>query len=215
MVYKKNSFQGKIFIIGLPRTATSSVCLAMLKLGFKTAHTAYTQNTFEQAQVIGDAPVFCDYQLLDKKYPNSKFIYLTRDPNLWVPSIKQLLQRMFVNLDRTDGGSNPIMRRCFKTTFSPFLLENILQDSFLLSCYLKHKKQVEQYFIHRQDDFLAIDVSDKYSHQRLRKFLTLESTSAKGFDKINVGRKVTAWLGVKHPLKIESTNKGRIDKHIY
>ncbi|HBY85576.1 MAG TPA: sulfotransferase family protein, partial [Colwellia sp.] len=56
----------KIFIIGLPRTATTSVCLAMLEQGFKTAHNAYTQDSFSQAQVLADTPIFCDYQTLDK-----------------------------------------------------------------------------------------------------------------------------------------------------
>ena len=77
----------KIFIIGLPRTATTSVCVAMLELGFKTAHTAYTNQAMNDAQVIADTPVFCDYQLLDKTYPNAKFIYLTREFSSWLPSI--------------------------------------------------------------------------------------------------------------------------------
>jgi len=57
----------KIWIIGLPRTATTSVCVAMLDLGYKTAHTSYTKTCFKHAQVIADTPIFCDYQQLDKQ----------------------------------------------------------------------------------------------------------------------------------------------------
>ena len=32
------------------------------------------------------------------------------------------------------------------------------------------------------------------------------------FEKMNMGGKVTAWNDIKHPLKVESTAKGRIDK---
>jgi len=114
--------ENKIFIIGLPRTATTSVCLAMLGLGFKTAHNAYTEHAFNEAQVIADTPVFCDYQRLDKHFPTSKFIYLTRETQNWLPSIKQLLQRMIVNLQRTDGGFNPHLKRCYNEMFHCFSL---------------------------------------------------------------------------------------------
>ncbi|WP_164835569.1 sulfotransferase, partial [Pseudoalteromonas sp. TB51] len=42
----------KIFIIGLPRTGTTSVCHAFLEFGIATAHTAYTSHCFENATAI-------------------------------------------------------------------------------------------------------------------------------------------------------------------
>ena len=80
-----NQTMNKIFIIGLPRTGTTSVCAAMLDLGFRVAHTAYTDRSFNEAQVIADTPIFCDYQHLDKAYPDAKFIYLTRTMDKWLP----------------------------------------------------------------------------------------------------------------------------------
>jgi len=38
---------------------------------------------------------------------------------------------------------------------------------------------------------------------------------ANGFEKINIGGKVKAWQDINNILKIESTNKGRIDKILY
>ena len=96
----------KIFIIGLPRTGTTSVCHAFLEFGIPTAHTAYTNNCFDNAHAIADTPIFNDYKALDKYYPDAKFIYLERELNVWLPSIKQLLLRMHTNLTRTDGGFN-------------------------------------------------------------------------------------------------------------
>jgi len=55
----------KIFIIGLPRTGTTSICNSFLQLGYKTAHTAYTQQAIITADVIADTPVFSEYALLD------------------------------------------------------------------------------------------------------------------------------------------------------
>lgn len=207
----------KIFIIGLPRTATTSVCMACLALGYKTAHNAYTQRCFSEAQVIADTPIFCDYPMLDKQFPNSKFIYLTRDVNNWLPSIKQLLQRMIVNLQRSDGGFNPHLKRCYNEVFSPLTAENINQDDFLLQCYQRHQQGVNDYFKTRAKDLLTIDVSKPSSYQEFLAFLEIEPAQgrANSFEKINIGGKVKAWQDINNPLKIESTNKGRIDKMLY
>jgi len=207
----------KIFIIGLPRTATTSVCMAFLGLGYKTAHNAYTQHAFSEAQVLADTPIFCDYKKLDQHFPNSKFIYLTREASFWLPSIKQLLQRMIVNLQRSDGGFNPYLKRCYSDVFSPLSVTNISDDDFLLSCYQRHQQGVFDYFQQREQDLLTIDVSDDNSYQALLTFLNAEQLdeSKRGFKKINIGGKVKAWQDINNVLKIESTSKGRIDKILY
>ncbi|MDP7591777.1 MAG: sulfotransferase [Litorilituus sp.] len=207
----------KIFIIGLPRTATTSVCLAMLSLGFKTAHNAYTQQAFTHAKVIADTPVFCDYKILDKHFPNSRFIYLTREAKSWLPSIKQLLERMFVNLQRNDGGFNPYLKRCYHEVFAPLTAENIAQDDFLLQCYQRHQQGVLDYFQYRTSDLLTIDVSESHSFKQLLSFLAIDPNTchSHGFEKINIGSKVKAWQNINNVLKVESTNKGRIDKKLY
>jgi hypothetical protein len=209
--------QEKIFIIGLPRTATTSVCLAMLEQGYRTAHNAYTQDAFSQAEVLADTPVFCDYQKLDKHFPNSKFIYLTRSPEKWLPSIKQLLQRMIVNLQRSDGGFNPHLKRCYNEVFSPLSEETLNSDDFLQRCYIRHQEGVFDYFKEREEDLLTIDVSDHNSYLTMLEFLNIDISKARdgGFKQINIGGKVKAWQDLNNCLKIESTNKGRIDKVLY
>ncbi|MDP2561210.1 sulfotransferase [Psychrobium sp. 1_MG-2023] len=201
----------KIFVIGLPRTATTSLCKAMVELGFATAHTAYIEKCFEQAQVIADTPIFCDYQALDQYYPNAKFINLTRELSQWVPSIKQLLQRMHVNLQREDGGFNTIIKRCYNEVFSPLTTENINNDQFLIDCYQRHQQNIQSYFLGREQDILHIDISANDSFERLLAFLAIEQTPLAGFDHVNRGGKVTAWKQVKSPLKVESTRRGRMD----
>nr|WP_170309641.1 sulfotransferase [Litorilituus lipolyticus] len=189
----------------------------MLELGFKTAHTAFTQVSFQQAQVIADTPIFCDYQALDKAFPGSKFIYLERESKLWVPSIKQLLQRMYTNLQREDGGFNPIMKRCYNEVFSPLTLENISNDDFLLACYEQHHQAVKQYFATRESDLLSINISDRTSFQKLLSFISInpEDSIKNDFYKINIAGKVRAWQGIKHPLKVESTSQGKVDKVLF
>ena len=204
----------KIFIIGLPRTGTTSVCHAFLQLGFSCAHTAYTQKTFVNAQVLADTPIFNDYQQLDKLYPNAKFIYLERASDKWLPSIRQLLQRMQVNLTRADGGFNPHIKRCYLNTFGDFTSNDLENDAYLQRCYEQHKDTAQQYFANRPADLLSIDIANANSFALLCRFLQIQ-TALTQFEKMNMGGKVTAWNAIKHPLKIASTAKGKIDKQLY
>ena len=199
----------KTFIIGLPRTGTTSLCSKCIDLGFKVAHTAYTQKAFEQAEVIADTPIFTDYRQLDDYYPASKFIYLDREISLWLPSIKQLLQRMHHNITRDDGGFNPYLKRCYQEVFAPFTLENINDDKFLSDCYLTHKNNITEYFSARTSDLLIIDISKEECLPQLQAFLGLAKTNDR-FERLNIGGKVTAWKDIKNPLKVESTHNGRI-----
>ena len=167
--------------------------------------------------MLADTPIFCDYQTLDKQFPDSKFIYLTREASLWLPSIRQLLQRMIVNLQRGDGGFNPHLKRCYSEVFSPLTVDNIEQDQFLLGCYQGHQQGVFDYFSERKQDLLTVDVSDENSYQALLTFLNVEQLdeNKRGFKPINIGGKVKAWQAINNKLKIESTNKGKIDKILY
>jgi hypothetical protein len=73
------------------------------------------------------------------------------------------------------------------------------------------------YFKDRPQDLLTIDVSDKNSYLKMLAFLDIDKSNARegGFKQINLGGKVKAWQGLHNKLKIESTNKGKIDKLLY
>lgn len=202
----------KIFIIGLPRTGTTSICNSFLELGYTSAHTAYTQNTFKQADVIADTPIFSEYQQLDRYFSGAKFINLTREPNLWVPSIRQLLTRMYTNLVRHDGGFNSHIKRCYLSTFDSLSIDNINSDMYLNQCYDKHQQTVACYFKNRNQDLLNIDISKPDSTARLQTFINHEQPIS--FKKMNIAGKVTAWNDLKHPNKIASTRNGKIDKSL-
>ena len=224
--YSNDAGSNKVFVVGLPRTGTTSFCAAMLEMGFSVAHTAYTKSAFQQAQVIADTPIFCDFQHLSFSYPNAKFVYLNRALEKWLPSIKQLLNRMYSNVVREDGGFNPHIKRCYQSVFSPFTLENINNDEFLSRCYLAHKHLIIEHFSSARQPsinsakennahrLLELNISDSDAISRLQEFLSIPPSEVR-FSHLNIGGKVTAWKDIKHPLKVESTNNGRIDKSIY
>jgi hypothetical protein len=204
----------KLFIIGLPRTGTTSVSVALLHYGFKVAHTAYTKRAFELADVISDAPCFCDYPQLDTLFPDSKFIYLDRTLNDWVPSMQMLLHKMLPQLDLKTGYLNPVLKRCFNATFSLSTTTDPFNSKHLKACYAKHQQEVFHYFSVR-DDFLIIDVNKKDSLEKLLAFLPVKTTEITSFPRLNVGKQVDYWKTLKHPNKVNALSAGKDHRQFF
>ena len=198
----------KLFIIGLPRTGTTSVSVALLDYGYKVAHTAYTKRTFELADAISDAPCFCDYQQLDKIFPNSKFVYLERALQSWIPSMQMLLKKMLPELDAKTGYLHPVLKRSFNQTFGLLTATDPMNPHHLHAHYLKHQQEVLTYFANR-DDLLKIDISQTDSLKDLLYFLGIKDENAKRFPHLNAGKLVDNWKAYKHPNKVNSLSAGK------
>lgn len=198
----------KLFIIGLPRTGTTSVSVALLNYGFKVAHTAYTKRAFELADVISDAPCFCDYQELDTLFPHSKFVYLDRALANWVPSMHMLLTKMLPELTPKTGYLNPVLKRCMNTSFQLATTTDPLSEEHLASCYSEHQQNVFNYFENRAD-FLTIDISQSGSLRSLLQFLEISAENTGDFPHLNMGKQVDNWQQLKHPNKINSMSAGK------
>lgn len=193
----------KVFVIGLPRTGTTSICYTMLQLGLKTAHCAYSRQTIEAAEVIADTPVFADYQSLDNRYPNSKFIYLERAETEWLPSILKLCRRMMRYLVYGIGKFHPLVRRSFSKVFGPLTINNLNSSEHLLGAYIRHRESVFEYFQSRQDSLMSIELSPDQRVNVLTDFLGVNSDLT-FFPHLNSKGKITDWNILKHPLKVPS-----------
>jgi len=196
----------KLFIIGLPRTGTTSISVALLE-HFKVSHTAYTKRAFELADVISDCPCFSDYQQLDVLFPESKFVYLQRSPEQWLPSIQMLLKKMLPKLN-SKAYVNPILKRSFEQIFDLKIVNDPLEKIHLTRCYQRHEKAVIDYF-HGRDNILKIDINQSDSLQQLLDFLNLQHSGAKQFPHLNIGKLVDNWQDIKHTHKINSNTAGR------
>lgn len=206
-------YMNKIFIIGLPRTGTTSTSVALLESGFKVAHTAFTKQAFELADVVTDAPCFSDYQQLDLLFPGSKFVYLQRDLSKWIPSIQRLLTKMSPHLLPKTGHFNPVLKRSFEQTFE-LTNENLLTEQHLIKCYKRHEQQVSSYFKGRSD-LLSIDLSETGSLQKLLSFLQLEYDNNQAFPHLNQGSQVSNWKDYKHANKINSLSAGKDHRRFF
>lgn len=212
----------KIFIIGLPRTGTTSVSVALLDQGLTVAHQAFTKQAFMLADAVSDAPCFSDYQQLDVLFPNAKFVYLDRPLDKWLPSMQMLLGRMMVHLDKDTGRFHPVMKRSFNHCFDIWQVEDVADEAHLTACYQRHQQQVLSYFVGR-NDFISIDISVAGSLTALLRFIglplgnevecpQLNLSQLNGpqlnFPQLNMGRNVASWDEYKHPNKISANASG-------
>jgi hypothetical protein len=195
----------KLFIIGLPRTGTTSISVALLE-HFKVSHTAYTKRAFELADVISDCPCFSDYQQLDVLFPESKFVYLQRSLDQWLPSIQMLLNKMLPSLN-SKTYVNPILRRSFGQIFDLDNVRSPLEERHLTMCYQRHEQGVIDYF-HGRDNMLRINIKLADSFSQLFSFLNLQYSSGEQFPHLNMGKLVDNWKDIKHIHKINPNTAG-------
>ncbi len=198
----------KIFVIGLPRTGTTSVCAVFLQLGYTVAHTAYTDAAFDRAEVVGDTPVFHEFETLDQRFPGSKFIYLSRNENMWLPSIKTLLGKVEEKGRRYTNAFHPLFIRCFREVFGVFdpliPFDKCITDEALSARLFLHRDRVHDYFKSRPQDFLSIDVSQSNGVMALQDFLCVTDKSIDRFDVLNKDGVISDWDKVIHPNKVGS-----------
>ncbi len=200
--------QPKIIVIGLPRTGTTSVCVALLEQGLKVAHMAFTKEAFLQADAVADAPCFSDFKQLHGLFPAAKFVYLDRELASWLPSMQMLLSRMLPHLDEKTGRFHPIMKRSFRHSFGVGKVENVQAEQHLIECYERHKAEVFEYFA-GNPNFISINVSHTGALGTLLGFIGLTpEPQGDDFPQLNVGRNVASWDEYKHPHKISANASG-------
>jgi hypothetical protein len=196
----------KLFIIGLPRTGTTSISVALLE-HFKVSHTGYTKRAFDLADVISDCPCFSDYQELDALFPESKFVYLQRSLQQWLPSIQMLLNKMIPSLN-SESYVNPILRRSFSQTFDLNNVDSPLEDTHLTTCYQRHEQGVIDFFYGR-NNILNIDINQAGSLSQLLTFLNVKHSGEEQFPHLNMGKLVDNWKDIKHIHKINPNTAGK------
>ena len=163
----------KIFILGLPRSGTTSLCAAMLDFDLTVAHTAFTKRAFELAQVVADTPVFNDFPQLDALFPDSRYLYLKRDLDAWLPSMEKLIDKLNHQFGMKGERAHPLLLRCYQESFGLFKNSDVSRDH-LVQCYREHEIRLLDCFKQRSADFLPIQLSDTDLILQVREFLNLD-----------------------------------------
>lgn len=166
---------GKVFGIGFQKTGTTTLGKMLETLGYRTAgyhpfrHLAGQKDLvlaevealvldlaadYDAAQ---DTPWPIFYEALDKAFPGSKFIHVTRDPSAWI--------RSAVN----DFGHHPnALHQAIYGTPYPEGNEEIW-----LERYNRHNAEVAAYFADRPQDCLFLRLEDGVNYEKVCTFLGL------------------------------------------
>ena len=152
---------GKIFGIGLAKTGTVSLKDALHNLGYNTIHQPKgglpgTIKTINSCDAVVGIPVQYHYKELDKSFPNSKFILTTRPIRYWLRSY----ETWTLSLQKIPWGWLSILYDCM-----------LFDRKKFWSGFIKHHKEVKEYFKDRPDDLLIMDFSKGDGWEKLCKFL--------------------------------------------
>ncbi len=157
---RKSSYSDKVFCIGFNKTGTTSVGKSFEILGFRNL--TFNQKVWDlylkgkKNKVLKYAAKYDSFDdlpwlkedmipLLDKNFPNSKFVYLTRDEQSWKNSYFNWRYKKF--------GDKPDVEKAWKV-------------------YKNHEKFVMNYFKDRsKDEFIILNVSDEKGFKKLANFL--------------------------------------------
>lgn len=170
----------KLFVVGLSRTGTTSLHLALVLLGYASIHYpavsarrwmqgSFTNKMLEEYDSVSDIPVSLYFRELDGTFPGSKFILTTREEQAWLASTKAWW-------DKTPKSSqNTVLRDMVRmgvygtTKFSA---------SRFLDKYRAHVTDVREYFSCRPESLLELDVADDNKWEKICSFLGVSQPNA-------------------------------------
>lgn len=161
----------KIFCIGFHKTGTTSLAVALKKLGYRVTgpngnnDPDIAKNVYSMADsLVSKYDAFQDnpwpilYKEMDEKYPNSKFIFTTRSSESWIKS----QVRYF-------GRYKTPMREWIYGIGCP---EG--NEAIYIKRFEKHNNDVIDHFKGRPNDFLVLDLSKGDGWEKLCSFLGVD-----------------------------------------
>jgi Sulfotransferase domain len=181
---------GRIFGIGLSRTATSSLTSALTLLGYWSVHCPEDESSrrelmahfaaggdrlrlsvLEGLDAVTDSPIAASYEALDASYPGSKFILTTRERESWLRSYRAFWEGVvgpYLQARPDEPNAQYI------TAFHEELYGKASFDEKLFSrVYDEHVQRVHEHFRDRPADLLTIDLCDGGRWKPLCEFLRL------------------------------------------
>tara|TARA_R110002049_G_scaffold276348_1_gene454581 strand:+ start:731 stop:1444 length:714 start_codon:yes stop_codon:yes gene_type:complete len=192
----------KIFGIGNNKTGTTSLKVAMKDLGYLVGSQRHAENLLSEwskrdfkkiveycrsAEFFQDIPFSKPYTFvaLDYEFPKSKFILTVRDsPEQWYNSLVSFHSKIWGKDGRVPTkedlqnatyiykGQPWEANRMTSTTPE----DDIYNKEILLNKYISYNESVIEYFRHRPNDLLVLNVSEKDAYKKLCDFIGKETT---------------------------------------
>lgn len=190
----------KIFGIGANKTGTTSLKHAMKELGFTVGNQTTAENLVDDwanrdfrrlikycrtAQFFQDVPFSLNYTyvVLDHAFQNSKFILTVRDsPDQWYQSLIRFHGKMWGKDGRVPTKED-LMEGFYLYKGRPWHVNRLINitpeddlynKEILIKRYINHNEEVKQYFKHRPDDLLVLNVANENAYAKLCEFLNVK-----------------------------------------
>jgi hypothetical protein len=176
--YASPMYSGKIFGVGLGRTGTKSLTLALRRLGYDIVH--YPLDTDTVRRVLnGQAPLGAAnshdgitddttvpyFEEFASRYPDSKFIHTSRDLESWLQSMKSHWTKPPRRDERLQEFRMCLRNQVYGCTF--------YDEPQLRRAYRDHKSRVESFFREQRHRLLDLNIIDGEGWVELARFLGL------------------------------------------
>lgn len=156
--------KGKVFCVGLNKTATSSLGRALDIIGYRVKGWERVKNINEakveakkclkEYDALQDLPWPIIYKWLDKKYPKSKFILTVRNKQKWIKSICNFYNKKNELNNLVYGHGNP----------------NGNEKKYM-KVYSRHNSKVKKHFEGRKGKLLVMNIPEGDGWVKLCNFL--------------------------------------------
>ena len=163
----------KIFGLGLSRTGTTSLHIALVLLGIPSIHYPidaarhwlwgrFDMDRLTDFDACGDLPTPIYFRQLDNMYPGAKFILTTRNVDTWLDSV----ERHFTE-------APPPSQHTLLRDFIRIATYGVCQfhRGRFRDVYLRHSDAVRRYFVDRPQDLVELDFAAGHGWPELCAFI--------------------------------------------
>ena len=165
----------RVFCVGWHKTGTTTIGLALIKLGFSVVgcrldmvHPLRRGDIDQVIELAGrfdavqDVPWAALFKELDMRYPGSKFILTERRPNSWLDSASRHFASTPIPLHEWLYGEGELKGN----------------EAIYLARYQEHNAAVKGYFTNRPNDLLVLDFERGDGWEQLCAFLRVPMPDA-------------------------------------
>ncbi len=190
----------KIFCIGLNKTGTTSLELALRNLGFKVGDqrngelliSSWAYRDFSpiiklaySAEAFQDVPFSLPFtfQALDQHFPNAKFILTHRyNAEVWHSSLTRFHSKLWADGIRVPTAADLTNANYISKGYAYWAMlliytvphNDLYNKQCLIDHYCRHNENIIDYFRHRIDKLITINVSKPGDYKRMCDFLGKE-----------------------------------------
>ena len=177
---------GKIFGIGLARTGTKSLSVALGILKLRSIHWPRSMKAIDEHEASCDSTVACRFRELDQLYPGSKFVLTIRDMESWLASVTRHFRRFTVPRPVPRNPAERFAEDADRVLYSRAAFSEPVDEAKFRNAYRRHTEDVFAYFEKRPDDLLTYNLVGGAGWEPLCNFL-LRAVPPTPFPHLNQG----------------------------